>query len=83
MRTEPELRREVRASLALQLVIVGVLLAALGGLLVQLFVLLRDLPVAASPALRWGLPAVVVLLGWIVARRFFRVWRDYRQMRPD
>jgi hypothetical protein len=83
VRSEPELLREVRTSMALQLVIVGLLLAALVGLLVQSFLLIRGTPQALNPMLRWGLPAVILMLTWMVARRFFRVLRDYQRLRPD
>jgi O-antigen/teichoic acid export membrane protein len=81
LRAEPELQREVRASLVLQLVVVGILLAAMIGFVVQAALLLRRFPNTANSPLRWLLPAVAVLLAWAVARRFLRVLHDYRSLR--
>ena len=81
LRDEPELRREYRTSLALQLVVVGVLLAAMLFLVVQICLLLRSIPPGQFGGLRWGLPALAGLLAAAIARRFLRLLANYRDMR--
>jgi hypothetical protein len=81
LREEPELRREYRASLAVQLTVVGVLMLAVFGLVIQSTVVLRKLRIPGGPNIGWLLPFLVGCLGLLVFRRFLRLWSDYRRMR--
>ena len=83
LRDEPNLRREHRASLAVQLVVVGALLVACVAFFVQTAVLVRRLNVPALSALGWFIPAVVGCFALMVLRRFLRLLSDYRSMRDD
>ncbi len=82
LRTEPELRREYRTSLAVQLTVVGALLAAVVAFVVQMIVLVRRAPVALVGNMGWTLPVLIGLLALLVLRRFLRLLADYRGMGP-
>src|SRR5262245_47561019 len=81
VRNEPELRREYRTSLIVQIIVVGVLLAAMLFFVVQSCLFLRSLAPGQFGSLRWGLPALAGLLAAAVARRFLRLLADYRGLR--
>jgi hypothetical protein len=81
LRTEPELQREYRNSLVIQLVMVGILVVALLGLIVQSLFFLRGMHAAAAVRALWVIPAVASLLWLIALRRFLALLADYRQMR--
>lgn len=83
LRSEPQLRREYRSSLIIQLTVVGALTAAVGGLLVQMIVLVRRVQLPAAQQVGWVLPVAVGFLGLLVLRRFLRLWADYRAMGND
>jgi hypothetical protein len=83
LRGEPELRREYRITLALQLAVVGALFGALIVLVVQSFLLLRSTPAARAAGLHWGVPAVAGFLSLAVLRRMRRLVADYRDLRRD
>ena len=81
VRTEPELRREYRTSLLFQLAVVGVLVAAILGLVVQSFAFLRALPDASTARGLWAIPAVAALLALLALRRFLALVAAYRRLR--
>ena len=81
LRIEPELRREYRTSLLIQLTMVGILVAALFGLAVQSFAFLRGVHSATTARALWGIPVVATLLGLVALRRFLALLADYRRMR--
>ena len=83
LRDDPKLRREHRASLAVQLGVVGALLVACSVFFVQSAVLVRRLNVPALSALGWFIPAIVGVLALMVLRRFLRLLSDYRSMRDE
>ncbi|UCE03275.1 MAG: hypothetical protein JSW67_03550 [Candidatus Latescibacterota bacterium] len=84
LRGMPELRREYRHSLALQLGIVGALLLSCVVLLVQSFLMLRSFEKIPSLAgLAWVVPALVAALGYLALRRFLRVLGEYRRLKGD
>jgi hypothetical protein len=83
LRTEPELRREYRTSLLIQLTIVGILVAAIVGLIVQSLVFMRGLHAASTVKALWGIPAVASLLALVATRRFLALLAAYRRMRDD
>jgi hypothetical protein len=80
VRDEPKLRREYRASLAVQMGVVGALLLACAVLVVQSALLLRSLRTPSLAPLAWMLPGFVALLALVVLRRFLRLLADYRRM---
>jgi hypothetical protein len=80
LREEPRLRREYRASLAVQMAVVGALLLACLVLIVQSILLLRSLASPSLAALAWIVPSFVGLLALLVLRRFLRLVADYRRM---
>jgi hypothetical protein len=77
LRAEPELRREYRGSVLVQLTIVGALFLACLTLVVQAVVLMRRIPAAVQ--FGWLLPVGVGLLALLVLRRFLRLLSEYRQ----
>ena len=81
LRTEPELRREYRTSLLFQLVIVGVLVAAILGLVVQTLAFLRGMHSATAARGLWAIPAVAGLLALLALRRFLALLAAYRGLR--
>lgn len=81
VRDEPRLRREYSASLLLQLVVVGALLLACAGLIVQSALLMRQLQIPNLSILGWIVPLLVALLALAVLRRFLRILSDYRSLR--
>jgi hypothetical protein len=83
LRTEPELRREYRTSLLIQVIIVGILVAAILGLIVQSLAFLRGLHAATAARALWAIPAVAALLAVIAARRFLALLANYRHMRDQ
>lgn len=80
IREEPKLRREYRASLAVQMGVVGALLLACIVLVVQSALLLRSLRAPSLAPFAWIVPAFVALLALLVLRRFLRLLADYRRM---
>jgi hypothetical protein len=80
LRDEPKLRREYRASLAVQMGVVGALLLACIVLVVQSALLLRSLRAPSLAPFAWIVPAFVGLLALLVLRRFLRLLADYRRM---
>ena len=83
LREEPRLRREYRTSLAVQMVVVGILLAAVTGLTVQSLVLLRALRASVIGPIAWAIPTLTGLLTLVVLRRFLRLLADFRRMGRD
>ena len=83
LRNEPALRREYRTSLLIQLTVVGGLVLAVFGFLVQMIVLLRRVHLGAMQQMSWILPVAVGCLGLLVLRRFLRLWADFRAMDGD
>lgn len=82
LRDMPELRREYRNSLALQLTIIGVLVGACAVLLVQSLLMIRDFEkLPALAGLAWIVPAIVAALGYLALRRFLRVLVEFRRLR--
>ena len=81
VRQEPNLRREYRASLVIQLVVVGALLLACVVLVLQSAIMLRQVRVPAADSFGWLIPAVVGMLALAVLRRFLRILSDYRSLR--
>lgn len=78
LRTEPGFRRQVRATLLVQLTVVGALFLASLTLVVQALVLLRRMGNASSGA--WVLPVAVGFLALLVLRRFLRLVADFRSL---
>jgi len=83
LREDATLRREYRTSLAIQLTVVGALLLAVIGLVVQAIVVLQRTRFAAAGRIGWTLPLLVAFLASLVARRFLRLWSDYRRIGED
>lgn len=80
---EPNLRREYRTSLVVQMVVVALLFAAMLALCVQSFLLVRKLHDPRLAPLGWMVPVLAALLGVVVGRRFLRLLSDYRGLHPD
>jgi ABC-type Fe3+ transport system permease subunit len=77
----PELRREYRQSLALQLGIIGALVLSCVVLLVQSMLMIRSFEkVPAIAGLAWAVPAIVAAIGYLALRRFLRVLGEYRRL---
>lgn len=83
LREDPRMRREVRTSLALQLVVVGILFLALIVLGVQSISLLKSLRTSAVGPVAWAIPALAGMLALVVLRRFLRVLSEYRDLGRD
>src|SRR5262249_51363467 len=83
LREDAGLRREYRTSLAVQLTVVGALLVAVLGLVIETIVVVRRARVGFLGASGWMLPVVVGFLALLVARRFLRLWDDYRRLGDD
>ena len=83
LRNEPELRREYRSSLIIQLTVVGALTLAVFGFLIQAIVVVRRLHQPAVQQMGWVLPVLVGCLGLLVLRRFLRLWADYRALHDE
>ena len=83
LREEPQLRREYRFSLAVQMAVVGILLAAMIGLGAQSIVLLQRLRASVVGPIAWAIPTLAGLLALLIVRRFLRLLADYRRMGRD
>jgi hypothetical protein len=83
LRDDPRMRREVRTSLTLQLVVIGFLFAALVFLGVQSVSLLKSLRTSAVGPVAWAIPALAGLLALVVLRRFLRVVSEFRLLDRD
>lgn len=82
LRAHPELQREYRSSLILQLTVLGLLTLSCAVLMLQSVRLLTSLPLPAHYApLAWILPLIVAFLGFAALRRFLRVLAEYRRFR--
>ena len=80
LRNEPELRREYRTSLAVQLTVVGALFVAVVAFVVQMIVLVHRAPGALVGSMGWALPILIGCLALLVLRRFLRLLSDYKRM---
>ncbi len=81
LRNEPELRREYRTSLLIQIAVVGILIAAVAGLVVQSLLFLRGVHSATLSRALWVIPAVASFLAVIGLRRFMALLANYRRLR--
>ena len=80
LRAHPELQKEYRSSLMLQLGVVGALTASCIVLVIESVKLLQRLSSAnAFGALAWVLPFFVGFLGLMALRRFLKVLDEYRR----
>jgi hypothetical protein len=82
LREEPLLRREYRASLGVQMAVVGALLLACIGLVVQSALMVRSMRSPAVASMGWLIPCTVGLLTLLVFRRFMRLVSDFRHLDP-
>ena len=80
LRDQPQLRREYRVSLLVQIGVVGALCVACLALVVQSAVMVHRMQVPALASLGWFLPACVGLLALLVLRRLLRLVADYRSL---
>jgi hypothetical protein len=76
LRNEPQLRREYRSSILVQLTVVGALFLACLALVVQALVMVRHF----QGSLGWMLPVGVGLLALLVLQRFLRLVSEYRRI---
>jgi hypothetical protein len=76
LRNEPQLRREYRSSILVQLTVVGALFLACLALIVQALVMVRRF----QGSLGWMLPVGVGFLALLVLRRFLRLVSEYRRV---